>query len=291
MSSIVEQLTRKGLIRPPAYVVSNTIYETITGSVSYGVSTDMSDFDMVGICIPTKDVIFPHLAGEIFGFGRQKKRFRVYNPDKVIDASAQGGVGREYDINIYNIVDFFHLFTTTECVLHCSKIGNMIRDGRKTFLSKKVWHTYKGYAYGQLHEMDSKNPKPDSKRDKLRQQFGFDVKFAYNVVRLMDEVEQILTVGDIDLRRSAEFLKAIRRGEVPPADIRRIFAEKERDLEQYYHSSPLPFAPDEKAIKQLLLNCLEEHYGDLSSCVVNPDAATVALREIAEIVDKHRRVG
>lgn len=302
MSSIVEQLTQKGLVRPPAYVISNTVYETITGSIAYGVSTDTSDYDMIGICIPSKEILFPHLGGEIFGFGRQKQRFRVFQKHHVKDPSAQGGAGREYDLNVYNIVDFFHLcmegnanyldslFTSTECVLHCSKIGNMIRDGRKKFFSKKVWHTYKGYAYGQLHSMDSKDPEPDSKRAKLREQFGYDVKFAYNVVRLMDEVEQILTVGDIDLRRCAEYLKAIRRGEVPAEDIRRIFAEKERDLEKYYHSSPLPFSPDEKAIKQLLLDCLEEHYGDLSSCVVNPDAMTVAFNEIAEVVDKYRNL-
>jgi len=302
MSSVVEQLTQKGLIRPPAFVVSNTVYETITGSYSYGVSTDTSDFDTVGVCIPTKEVIFPHLAGEVFGFGRQKKRFRVYEAHHVKDPSAQGGAGREYDLNVYNIVDFFHLcmegnanmldtlFTSTECVLSCTKIGNMIRDGRKTFLSKKVWHTYKGYAYGQLHEMDSKKPQPDSKRDKLRQQYGFDVKFAYNVVRLMDEVEQILTVGDIDLRRNAEQLKSIRRGEIPPEDIRRIFDEKERDLEKLYHSSPLPYSPDEPKIKQLLIDCLEEHYGDLSSRVVNPDAMSTAFREIAAVVHKHERL-
>jgi hypothetical protein len=46
------------------------MYETITGSYSYGVSTDTSDFDTVGVCIPYKDTNFPHLSGEIFGFGR-----------------------------------------------------------------------------------------------------------------------------------------------------------------------------------------------------------------------------
>jgi hypothetical protein len=66
-----------------------------------------------------------------------------------------------------------------------------------------------------------------------------------------------------------------------------MYAEKERELEKLYHTSKLPYGPDEAAIKTLLLQCLEEHYGDLSSVIVNPDAATTAFREIAAIVHKH----
>jgi hypothetical protein len=110
------------------------------------------------------------------------------------------------------------------------------------------------------------------------------------MVHLVDEVEQILVEGDIDLRRNREQLKAIRRGEIPPEDIRRMFTEKERDLEKLYHSSTLPYGPDQGKIKQLLIDCLEEHYGDLSSCVVNVDAAVMALREIAGVVSKYERL-
>lgn len=297
MSSIVSRLAEKGLTRPPEFVISNTMYETMTGSISYGVADDLSDRDTVGFCIPYKDMIFPHLRGEIEGFGKQKQRFDVFEHHHVKDPS--GGV--EYDLNVYSIVRYFHLcmdcnpnmvdtlFTATDCVLHCTKIGHMVRDNRKLFLTKKAWHTFKGYAYSQLHEMDSRKPEPGSKREKIRERYGYDVKFAYNVVRLMDEVEQILVEGDIDLRRNREQLKAIRRGEVPQADIRRMFTEKERDLERLYHSSSLPYGPDQAKIKQLLIDCLEEHYGDLSSCVVDVDAATLALRDIGDLIRKYER--
>ena len=46
----------------------------------------------------------------------------------------------------------------------------------------------------------------------------------------------------------------------------------------------------EPAIKQLLLNCLEEHYGSLEKCIVNPDAATTALREVAAVLEKYRGI-
>jgi predicted nucleotidyltransferase len=296
MSSIVEQLAKKGLVRPPDFVVSNTMYETVMGSVAYGVSDETSDFDTLGFCIPPKDTLFPHLAGEIHGFGRQKQRFMGYQQHHVKDGD------REYDLNIYNIASYFHLcmecnpnmidslFTPVDCVLHCTKIGNMVRDRRRIFLHKGAWHKFKGYAYSQLHEMDSKNPEPGSKRDAIRKKYGYDVKFAYHVVRLIGEVEQILVEGDIDLRRNREHLKAIRRGEVPVEAIRSYFSDKEKALETLYHESKLPYSPDERVIRQLLLDCLEEHYGDLSSAVVNPDAMSAAFSEIAAIVRKYERL-
>jgi predicted nucleotidyltransferase len=161
------------------------MYETVMGSYAYGVNNEESDFDTVGFCIPNKDLIFPHLRGDIDGFGKQKQRFDCYQQHHVQDGD------REYDLNIYSIVRYFHLcmdcnpnmvdslFTAPDCVLHCTKIGNMVRDNRRIFLSKKAWHTFKGYAHSQLHEMDSRNPEPGSKRALLREQYGFDVKFAY----------------------------------------------------------------------------------------------------------------
>lgn len=54
---------------------ANVHYETIMGSVAYGVSSDTSDMDVYGFAIPPKDDVFPHLRGEILCFGKQHKRF------------------------------------------------------------------------------------------------------------------------------------------------------------------------------------------------------------------------
>ena len=75
MPSAVQKLTERGLCTPPSFLPTNVHYETIMGSVAYGVSSDTSDMDVYGFAIPPKEIVFPHLAGEIMGFGRQKKRF------------------------------------------------------------------------------------------------------------------------------------------------------------------------------------------------------------------------
>lgn len=43
-------------------------------------------------------------------------------------------------------------------------------------------------------------------------------------------------------------------------------------------------------MKQLLLNCLEEHYGSLEKCIVNSDAAISALREVAAVLENSQRI-
>lgn len=295
--SAIHRLTEKGLIKPPKFLPNNTHYETMMGSVAYGVSSDTSDMDIYGFCIPPKEMVFPHLSGEIPGFGKQIQRFEQYQQHHILDSSAKGGSGQSFDLSIYSIVKYFQLcmennpnmidslFTPTPCVLHITRVGSIVRDSRRMFLHKGCWHKFKGYAYQQVHKMKNKSPESGPRRE-LIDQYGFDVKFAYHVVRLLDEAEQILSEGDIDLQRNREQLKSIRRGEWTEDDILEYFSRKEKDLEALYLSSSLPHSPDEQRIKQLLIDCLEEHYGDLSHALVQPDAAMKALEEIGAIVER-----
>ncbi len=164
MPSTVQQLEQKGLIRPPKFLSANIHFEAIMGSVAYGVSSDTSDMDIYGWCIPQKEDVFPHLRGEILGFGRQKQRFEQYQQHHIFDQDAMAGKGRDYDVTIYNIVKFFQLcmennpnmidslFVPQECVLHITKIGNMVREKRQIFLHKGCFHKMKGYAYSQMNK-------------------------------------------------------------------------------------------------------------------------------------------
>ncbi len=296
--STVQRLTDRGLVRPPRWLPSNVQYETIMGSVAYGVSSETSDMDVYGWAIPPKDDVFPHLRGEVPGFGRQARRFEVYQEHHVNDRDALGGHGRTYDLTVFGVVKFFSLamennpniidslFTPATCVLHATKAGTLVRESRKIFLHKGAWPRFKGYAYSQLHKLATKEP--HGKRAELVAAHGYDTKFAYHVVRLISEVEQILTEGDIDLQRDNDRLKAIRRGEWTEERLRQWFADKESHLERVHAESTLPAAPDEGRIKRLLMDVLEEHYGSLADCVVEPDRAVAALRNVRDELDRVR---
>ncbi|WP_337177319.1 nucleotidyltransferase domain-containing protein [Paludisphaera sp.] len=296
--STIQRLTDRKLLRPPRWLPGNVQYETIMGSVAYGVSSDTSDVDVYGWAIPPKDDVFPHLRGEIPGFGSPRKRFEVFQEHHVADDDALGGTGRMYDVTIFGIVRFFDLamqnnpnvldslFTPINCVLHATRVGGMVRAERRVFLHKGAWAKFKGYAYSQLHKIATK--RPEGKRAEIVAEHGYDVKFAYHVVRLIGEVEQILTEGDIDLQRDNERLKAIRRGEWTEDRLRSWFDEKEKQLERAWAESKLPAGPDEAKIKDLLMRCLEEHYGRLDACVVDPDRAVAALRAVQADLDRVR---
>jgi predicted nucleotidyltransferase len=292
MASFLQQAVNKKLAHPPAFLPSNLQLEVIMGSRAYGVNSDTSDYDIYGFAIPPKDVIFPHLAGVIPGFGNQGKPFEQYEQQKIFLND------KEVSFNIYNIVKYFQLcmdnnpnmidslFVPENCVLHTTQVGNMVRDNRRMFLSKQCWHKFKGYAFAQMHKMNNKVP-TGNRKDSV-DKYGFDVKFAYNILRLLDECEQILIDGDIDLQRSKEQMKAIRKGEWSEQNIRDYFQAKLPVLETAYQNSKLPDRPDEGQIKKLLLDCLELHYGDLSNVIVQPDASIIALKQIEDIINKNR---
>lgn len=297
MSSVVNRLCKLGLIKPPGFVKSNTHYEVLMGSVSYGCSSDTSDCDVYGFCIPSKDIIFPHLQGVILGYDTQYNQFEQFQQVHIKSENELAGKGREYDITIYNIVKYFKLcadcnpnmidslFVPQSSILSISNIGQMVREKRHLFLSKKAWHSFKGYAYSQLHKAKGKNPEEGGKRKELHDKYGMDTKFLYHVARLIDEVQQILELGDVDLQRSKEQMKAIRRGEVPQEEIEKLFQIKEKELEKLYHISTIPYSPRYKEIKELLMNCLEEHYGNLEEVISRPDKYKIMIEDIKRIVD------
>jgi predicted nucleotidyltransferase len=288
MAMILHNLVKTKTISPPGFLPDNTHYLTIMGSQAYGVATEDSDFDVYGWCIPPKTFIFPHLAGVIHGFGSQGPRFEQWQQHHVYSEN------REYDFTVYGIVKFFQLvmennpnmvdslFTPTNCVIHSTRLGNLVRDNRKKFLHRGCWHKFKGYAYSMLHK--AKSQTRIGTRAEGVAKYGYDLKFAANCVRLINEVEQILTEGDLDLRRCSEQIKSVRRGDWTIAHLEEWFASKERSLETQYAESKLPYSPDEDGLKALLMAVLEEHYGDLSTAVASTGMEKLVLSKIAEIV-------
>jgi len=186
-----------------------------------------------------------------------------------------------------NMIDT--LFTSRNCVIHSTKLSEFVRENRKLFLTKQVYHTFKGYAYSQLHKIKTKANAKNPKRQEMIDKFGFDLKFSYHIVRLLNECEQILIEGDLDLQRNREQLKSIRRGDWSIEQIEDYFTNKEKDLEKLYNSSnAIPYEKDPETIKQLLLTALEMHYGSLDNLIKREDYGTKLLNELETLIGKYR---
>lgn len=115
----------------------------------------------------------------------------------------------------------------------------------------------------------------------------YSTKFAYHVVRLALEAQQILVEHDLDIEANREILKSIRRGEWTEEKLRGWFNEKEKQLEEMYTKSTLQHSPDEEAIKDLLMNCLEQHYGSLDNAVKREVPVERMIAELKSVLEKY----
>lgn len=267
----------------PQFVETNTQYLTIGGSYSYGTNMDLSDTDVTGFCIPPKKYIFPNV---IFGFDTIPV-FEEWQKHHVIYKE------RSYDFKVFSIVKFIKLlrdgnpnmidtlYTDRDCVLYSTPIAEMIRAKREIFLSKLCVPKFRGYAYAELKNIHNKKT---GQRKELVEKFGFDTKNAGHVVRLLLECEQILIDQHLELRRDKEFIKNVRSGNWSLEQVQEFFTSKEQYLVDLEQKSKLRDRPDDEAIRQLLVDCLEHHYGSLENYLGKQDKYSVAVRQIEQIL-------
>lgn len=295
---ILHTLVENNLINPPKWLPDNTQFIGYAGSAAYGVSGDTSDMDCFGFCIPPRDIVFPFSdGGHIYGFGKQQERFRVWSQHNIHVPEKQ----KIMDFSVYNIVDFFHLafennpnlldilYLPRRCILHSTNIAEHVREHRGLFLSKRAMKKCRAYAFSQASKIRNKTNSSNPKRAADIEKNGFDTKFAYSCVRLMLQCEQILTEHELDLERNSEILKSIRRGEWTLPQFEEWFTEKEKSLEITVARSTLRDQPDERRIKDLLIESLEMHYGPLTTAVKRETNVDQLVSELQAVLDRYHQ--
>lgn len=262
--SHIRRLYQNGKLTCSEQIAFGVCYEALTGSEAYGVTSGESDRDCYAISIPSKRAVTPSQKDYIPEFDIRSPVFTSWLQHHIPDERWK------WDIQIFGIAKCFRLmananpnmidmlFVPRRCVLYTTGVGEALRDNRKLFLSKKCWQTFKGYAYSQLGYIRGGRGKASPARQATIAEVGYDTKFAYHVVRLLLQVEQLLMEGDLDLERNRETLKAVRRGDWKMEKLVDWIVAKEPELEKLYTSSTaLPAVPDEEKIRELLLYCIE----------------------------------
>ena len=293
--NLIQELYKKKYLNPgsvPKWLKDNIGYLTVMGSEAYGVSSGNSDVDIYGWCFPPVRIVFPHtVTGYIKGFGKKPAGFAQWQAHHIETERY------EYDISVYGIVRYFQLlaennpnmvdslFTPDRCVLFAAEPGWYVREHRKDFLHKGSKYKLLGYAHSQHQKLSGKKPEPGSKREKLVQKFGYDTKFAYHLVRLVLQCQQILTEHDLDLQRNREVLKAVRRGEWTLEHLSNWWQEQQILTEETYTKSTLRNRPDYALLKSHLFHVLEMHYGSLSALNVQvPERGEETIKELINVL-------
>lgn len=260
------------LDKPKFFETVGYSYLTTMGSRAYGTETPESDYDFYGFTVPPLEIIFPHLNGYIQGFGRTYSPFEQYQQQHVSHP-----VYGEVDFSIYNIVKYFHLvmlgnpnmvdslFVNDESILFMDEVGKLVRDNRKLFLSQKMYHTFKGMAYSHLSRIKSGHIKEGRIEKSKELGLDYDVKDAYHTLRMLLQLLEVLETGELHLKANSIFLNDVRSGKYTLQYIMDMFDDMLGLAEQLVNSNQcaVPYSPDEKKLKNLLINCIEIKYGSL----------------------------
>lgn len=275
------------------WLVNNLMLETIVGSHAYGCQNKESDYDVIAIVLPRYEHLYPQNYGFILGYDQlpdfKRKEFKGKQKTMV--------EGKPVEIEWISLIEFFvHaglkgspnllecLFARKELITVGTKMGYYLRDKKRLFLSMKTFRAFKGYANGQMHRIRNREPETED-RQLLIEKYGYDIKMAYHTLRLLDQMEQILVDGDIDLMRNKEECKLMRAGEW--GDFDRFDKEFQRRMDhtsQLSTKCSLSPQPQEGSLKQLLNEILEEHYSQENSSRIQTEY--VSAMEIKEQLNR-----
>lgn len=271
----------------------NQLLETIMGSQAYGCQNKDSDIDFISIVMPKHEHLFPQQYGYILGFDSYPKwqSSELKGIDKKVVIAE-----KEIEGEWVSLVNFFYkiaykgspnlvevLFAKRHLVTFGNEYGWRLRDNRHKFLSMRIFHSFKGYCFQQLQRIKKCyiTGRIDNKtRTELIAKFKYDVKMASHSLRLLDQIEQIITTGDLDLMRNREEVKAMRNGEWGPFEkFEKYVLDRLKVLEELaLKKTVLPYRPPYEELKVLLLSMIEDYYGSVDKMIV-PEKPNVSCLE------------
>jgi predicted nucleotidyltransferase len=225
--------------------IAHGMYEPPTNPLS------IDDKDTMAICVPP--------IGHYFGlseYGSKGTReikhdewdIVVYEARKAIRMLGQGNP---------NILSLLWLPSTS--YIRRSPAGFHLLDNRDLFVGKHVYHSFVGYAKGQLHKMThgAHQGYMGEKRKALVQQFGYDTKNAAHLIRLLRMGIEFLIEGNLRVDRGgvdATELLDIKHGHLSLEEVQSKAHQLFRLAEEAYVRSTLPQRPDAGRVNEL---CVE----------------------------------
>lgn len=231
---------------------TNLILKTVTGSHLYGTETPESDLDYMGLFIEPKEYVYGlHRCDQVILNEKHKDTkmdYTCYSLMKYIKLAR---------VNNPNIISM--LYTPSQRISFVNDYGQRLIDNRHLFLSKKAYHSFRGYAYAQKRKILTKTAV--GKRKELIEAHGYDTKFAMHLVRLLYECLDIMSVGQLVYPTPhRKLLRHIRAGEM---ELNQVLAESERLeklIDQAYAVSSLQWASNDEKIEQLQMSLLKDYW-------------------------------
>jgi predicted nucleotidyltransferase len=208
------------------------IYRCVVGSRAYGLDTDDSDTDRRGIYLAPAE-----LQWSLFGA-----------PEQFEDNATQSCY---WELQKFVIMALRANPNILEClyspmVEKITPISQELLALRDSFLSQMIFQTFNGYAMSQFKKMEQD----------LRNHGEVRVKHAMHLLRLLLTGAATLREGRVPVRVEAhrERLVAVKRGELPWAEVDVWRKELHHDFERALSETKLPERPDYSKANDFLIN-------------------------------------
>lgn len=214
----------------------------------------IDDKDVMGVFIPT-------LAEHYFGLGNKEHQETFIKEWDVVSYELKKFVRLLLGANP-NVLGMLwlqpqHYIATTE-------LGKELIANRNLFVSRKIYHSFTGYAHSQLKRMTAFTFEGymGDKRKGLVEKFGYDTKNAAHLIRLLRMGIEFLREGELHVaREDAAQLLEIKRG---GWTLERVQEEADRlfkRAEAAYDECKLPVQPDTGRVNELVVSLLCKRFG------------------------------
>lgn len=241
-----------------------SILTAYRGSIAHGLyvpnsdSGSIDDKDIIAICIPPIQYYFG--LDEYGSRGTREIKNRewdivVYEFKKSVTLLRQGNP------NIMSL-----LWEDKDSYLKVSPEGRRLLRAKDLFVGKHVYHSFVGYAQGQLHRMThlAFQGYMGEKRKGLVRKFGYDTKNASHLIRLLKMSIEFLNEGRLYVKRykDADMLLSIKRGEWSLEQVKKEADRLFNLAEAAYLKSKLPEQPNYEKINKLCVDILQQYFSD-----------------------------
>lgn len=236
------------------------IFLCFRGSISHGTYIPNSDPNS----IDDKDIIGCYIKplNHYFGFGGNEHKEKSHGKwDSICyEIRKLTNLLMKSNPNVLMV-----LFMNEKMIIKSSEIWEQFVKQKHLFISKQAYHSFAGYASGQFHRMTHMQFEGymGPKRRKIVEKFGYDVKNASHLIRLLKMCIEYLDSGILNVDRTtidAEELIDIKTGKWTLEAVKDYSTELFDLAKQAYDKSELPERPDIKGIENWLVkNIMDFH--------------------------------
>jgi predicted nucleotidyltransferase len=249
--------------RTPFMWPDNVIHAFQSGSAMHGATGNKpSDLDIAGVYIQPPEMILgiPQMRIDENGEKRQ------FDPDvqtwKTAGDHARSGEG-DIDLSLYSLRKWANMAATgnTTALEFLFVRGadptyiwlEHIVGNYTDFISKKAGHHFIAFAKAMLLRLNGGATGKHGQRPELEAEFGYDVKGAMHMLRVLGEGIELMKTGRITLPRpEVPFLKDVRNGRYKREEINTMADDLFALLEKCVQESALPDELDRAKISRII---------------------------------------